>query len=88
MADTNGKRDLPQVHEDSLTVPKLIQEELLVDLRNLITDTRSAVAVTINAGLTLLYWRIGETDPPGNPRQGAFRVRRTDCARTECTIKT
>jgi predicted nuclease of restriction endonuclease-like (RecB) superfamily len=60
MADTNRKRDLPQVHEDTRTVPKLIQEELLVDLRHLITDTRSAVAVTINAGLTLLYWRIGE----------------------------
>jgi predicted nuclease of restriction endonuclease-like (RecB) superfamily len=60
MADTNRKRDLPQVHEDTRTVPKLIQEELLIDLRHLITDTRSAVAVTINAGLTLLYWRIGE----------------------------
>ena len=48
------------MHEDTLTVPKVIQEELLIDLRHLITDTRSAVAVTINAGLTLLYWRIGE----------------------------
>ncbi|MDO9036681.1 MAG: DUF1016 N-terminal domain-containing protein [Methanoregula sp.] len=60
MADTNRKRNLLQVHEDTLTVPKVIQEELLIDLRHLITDTRSAVAVTINAGLTLLYWRIGE----------------------------
>ena len=36
-----------------------VQEELLADLRQLIYETRSAVAVTINAGLTLLYWRIG-----------------------------
>ena len=87
MAETNRKRNLPQVYEDTLTVPKQIQEELLIDLRHLITDTRSAVAVTINAGQTLLYWRIGEADPPGNPRQGTCRVWRTDCARTECTIK-
>jgi len=32
---------------------------LLRDIRQLIEDTRSAVAVTVNAGLTLLYWHIG-----------------------------
>jgi predicted nuclease of restriction endonuclease-like (RecB) superfamily len=31
----------------------------LEDLRHLITETRSAVAVTVNAGMTLLYWRVG-----------------------------
>jgi len=31
----------------------------LADLRDLITETRSAVAVTVNAGMTLLYWRVG-----------------------------
>jgi hypothetical protein len=60
MVDTNRKRNLPKTQVDTLTVPKLIQEDLLADLRHLITETRSAVAVTINAGLTLLYWRIGE----------------------------
>lgn len=60
MADTNRKRNLPQTYESSEPVPKLIPEELLTDLRHLITETRSAVAVTINAGLTLLYWRVGE----------------------------
>jgi len=60
MADTNRKRNLPQTRENSDTSIKSIQDELLTDLRHLITDTRSAVAVTINAGLSLLYWRIGE----------------------------
>ncbi|WPD23343.1 MAG: PDDEXK nuclease domain-containing protein [Candidatus Electrothrix scaldis] len=32
---------------------------LIADLGQLIDETRSAVAVTVNAGLTLLYWRIG-----------------------------
>jgi hypothetical protein len=70
MADTNRKRNLPHVREDTLTVPKLIQEELLIDLRHLITDTRSAVAVTINAGLTtaLLANR-------GNGSTGKFSAR-------------
>ena len=34
-------------------------EELLVDLRRLIDETRAAVAATVNVGLTLLYWRLG-----------------------------
>lgn len=32
---------------------------LIGDIRALIEETRSAVAVTVNAGLTLLYWRVG-----------------------------
>ena len=60
MVDTNRKRNLPQTCENLDTSIKLIHDELLTDLRHLITETRSAVAVTINAGLSLLYWRIGE----------------------------
>jgi hypothetical protein len=33
---------------------------LVEDLRQLITEARRTVAVTVNAGLTLLYWRIGK----------------------------
>lgn len=33
--------------------------KLLGDIRKLIEETRSAVAVTVNASLTMLYWRIG-----------------------------
>lgn len=34
-------------------------EELLKDLKELIETTRHSIASTINAGLTLLYWRVG-----------------------------
>lgn len=33
---------------------------LVGDIRALIEETRSAVATAVNAGLTLLYWRIGK----------------------------
>ncbi len=32
---------------------------LLRDIRQMIEETRSAAAVTVNAGLTMLYWQIG-----------------------------
>ncbi|HSA01947.1 MAG TPA: PDDEXK nuclease domain-containing protein, partial [Candidatus Paceibacterota bacterium] len=35
-------------------------DPLIGDIRALIEETRSAVAVTVNAGMTLLYWRIGK----------------------------
>ncbi|HSN78512.1 MAG TPA: PDDEXK nuclease domain-containing protein [Anaerolineae bacterium] len=34
--------------------------ELLAEIRQMIEETREAVASTVNAGLTLLYWRIGK----------------------------
>lgn len=46
---------------------------LIGDIRALIEETRSAVAVTVNAGMTLLYWRIGKRireDILGNQRAG------------------
>ena len=33
--------------------------QLLGDIRQMIEETRSAVAATVNIGLTMLYWRIG-----------------------------
>lgn len=33
---------------------------LIEDLRQLIAEARQSVAITVNAGLTLLYWRIGK----------------------------
>lgn len=35
-------------------------QSLLKDIRQLIEETRSAVAATVNAGLTMLYWQIGK----------------------------
>jgi len=39
--------------------PKGIATPLLQELRKLIEETRSGVAVAVNTGLTLLYWRVG-----------------------------
>lgn len=33
---------------------------LLGDIRKMIEETRAVVAATVNAGLTMLYWRIGD----------------------------
>ncbi len=33
--------------------------ELLGDIRKMIEETRISVAATVNAGLSMLYWRIG-----------------------------
>ena len=35
------------------------RSQLLQDIRKLITETRTEVAVAVNAGLTILYWRVG-----------------------------
>ena len=45
---------------DRPTFPGPAPEALLSEVRDLIRETRSAVAVTVNAGLALLYWRVGE----------------------------
>jgi len=34
--------------------------DLFHEIRRMIEETRSAVAATVNAGLTLLYWRVGK----------------------------
>jgi len=38
---------------------KVISGDLTSDIRRLIETARHNVAVTVNAGLTLLYWQIG-----------------------------
>ncbi len=39
----------------------IIQSEngLIADVRHMVEQTRERVARTVNAGMTLLYWRIG-----------------------------
>jgi predicted nuclease of restriction endonuclease-like (RecB) superfamily len=39
--------------------PPTASVRLLSDIRKMIDESRSAVAVTVNVGLTMLYWRIG-----------------------------
>jgi len=38
----------------------ITSSELLGDIRRMIDEARAAVAITVNAGLTMLYWRIGK----------------------------
>jgi hypothetical protein len=40
--------------------PSVVSPPLLDDLRRMIEETRKGVAVTVNAGLTMLYWRVGK----------------------------
>ena len=40
--------------------PAVSKGSLLKDVRRMIEETRSAVAVTVNAGLTMLYWKVGK----------------------------
>ena len=47
--------DMTQSLPDTTPAP-----ELLAEIRQMIEETREAVASTVNAGLTLLYWRIGK----------------------------
>ncbi len=44
--------------QSTLTLPN-IPDGLLQDLRSLIDQTRQAIASKVNAGLALLYWRVG-----------------------------
>ena len=48
-------RSLAKNEKKSVVTPVLIE-----DLRNLIGEARQNVATTVNAGLTLLYWRVGK----------------------------
>jgi predicted nuclease of restriction endonuclease-like (RecB) superfamily len=54
---------------------QIIQSEagVLADIRSMVEQTRAGVARTVNAGMTLLYWRIGkriQTEVLGNQRAG------------------
>ncbi len=53
---TIRKRDLVKMEP----VPPVALPPLLEDLRRMIEETRQGVAVTVNAALTMLYWRIGK----------------------------
>ena len=45
---------------DSITIQNCNIMPLVDDLRQIINQTRSRVAVNVNAELTLMYWYIGE----------------------------
>ncbi len=49
------------------------EEALIGDIRRMIDETRASVAVSVNAALTLLYWRIGQ-----RIRQNILKERRAE----------
>ena len=51
-------KSITAVNEKHL--PEQFAEPLLQEIRKLIEETRSGVAVAVNVGLTLLYWRVGK----------------------------
>ncbi len=55
---------------------KVISGDLTSDIRRLIETARHNVAVTVNAGLTLLYWQIGN-----RIRQDILKEKRADYGR-------
>lgn len=59
MTKKNRIQKQPHVQEYTGPGPDPARDVLLADVRTLIRETRTAVAVTINAGLTFMYWRIG-----------------------------
>lgn len=54
--------NMPDRKADSDIQKVWIPESLVIvgDIRQMIEETRSAVALSVNAGLTMLYWRIGK----------------------------
>lgn len=53
---TGKKRDLVKMEP----VPPVAAPLLVDDLRRMIEETRQGVATTVNAALTMLYWRVGK----------------------------
>lgn len=53
------KKKPSALEKNQLSTVKTEPNALFQDIRKLIEETRQNVAVTVNAGLTLLYWKIG-----------------------------
>lgn len=53
-----GKNDL--INRDMLKVSQVMTQSLIQDLCQIVDQTRNYVATTVNHGLTLMYWHIGE----------------------------
>ncbi|MBF8276146.1 MAG: hypothetical protein HW390_1219 [Candidatus Brocadiaceae bacterium] len=53
------KKKLQARKTNQSSTVKSAPNALFQDIRKLIDETRSSVAVTVNAGLTMLYWKIG-----------------------------
>jgi len=69
-----------------MTIPVQTDKVLLHDIRRLIEETRSTVAVTVNSALTMLYWQVGKRINEEVLKGRAGRIRGTNCLYTVTTI--
>ena len=53
------QRDCRNIKQVAKKYNESISSDLVGDIRSLIETARHNVAVTVNAGLTILYWQIG-----------------------------
>ncbi len=51
-------KDIIKHKDQKITISQNV-DSLIVDLRQIVDEVRTAVAVTVNTSLTLLNWRIG-----------------------------
>lgn len=49
----------PKLLMPTIEVELIVSKDLINDLRLMIEETRQSMAMTVNAGLTLLYWQVG-----------------------------
>ena len=47
-------------NQSEITMGVKVTKTLVGDIRNLIEETRQRISITVNSGLTLLYWKIGK----------------------------
>lgn len=43
-----------------ITINKHIDNQLLVDIRQLVESAKASVAVAVNSAMTMMYWHIGD----------------------------
>lgn len=59
MGNKNNEKTLAK-HPGTMIAPDADADALVRELKQMIDEARSAVAVTVNVGLTLLYWQVGK----------------------------
>lgn len=47
--------------QDKTLDSSITSAQILADVRNMIEETRTSVSAAVNAGLTILYWRVGKS---------------------------
>ena len=59
---------------------------LVLDIRTMVHEARASIAIAVNSGLTMLYWRIGKRINEDVLKGETGRIRQADCLHTVATI--